>query len=90
MGKKIKGCISSRIGIFISGFKTKYAVDPGLQDTVVPIATAQLNALGQRSTASVYVTHDNQHLTALPKNLKYLDMGNSRNLARRLLPDIEY
>lgn len=91
MGKKIKGCVSTRIGVFISGFKTKYSVDPGLQDTIVPIATAQMNALGQRSTASVYVTHDNRYLTALPNNLEYLNLGGRNNgLARRLISNEDY
>ena len=75
-GRRLKGSVSTRSGVFVSGYKTKYRVDPQLQDTVTPIATAQLNALAERNTASVAVYHNNRHpFENLPENLRYLGAG---------------
>ncbi len=84
LGRKLRGQVSTRAGVFVAGFKTKCAVDPGLEDIVVPIANAQINALGRRETSSVYVTHDNRQARALPNNLNYLSQGRDSN--RRALP----
>jgi len=77
--KKLRGSVSTRIGVFVTGTKTKYAVDTGLQDTIVPIATAQINALAPRLVASLYVTHDNrQPQAALPPDLATLITSRDR------------
>lgn len=64
--RQLRGTISTRAGVFVAGYKSKFAIDPGLQDTVVPIVTAQLNALGARNVSSVYVYHDNRHPPVIP------------------------
>ncbi len=70
--RQLRGTISTRAGVFVAGYKTKFAVDPGLQDTIVPIASAQISALASRNTSSVYVYHDNRNPPMLPpQNIRY-------------------
>lgn len=87
--KKLRGSVSTRIGVFVTGMKTKYAVDTGLQDTIVPISTAQINALAPRLVASVYVSHDNRHpYPALPRELTTLITGEGRRTLPSYLANI--
>ena len=84
LGRKLRGWVSTRAGIVLAGYKTKFAVDPGLEDVIVPIANAHMNALGRRATSSIYVTHDNRQAMALPSNLRYLSEHDGSE--RRALP----
>jgi len=78
---KLRGHVSTRRGVVIPGMKTKYAVDPGLQDTVAPIACAQISALAPRNTSYVTVRHvNNPGLSTLPDTLRYLNTGSGRGL----------
>ena len=87
-GRRLTGFVSTRVGVIVTGYKTKFGVDPGLEDVIVPIATAQTNALGRRATASVYVSHSNrQPMSALPDSLRYLNYGNASR--RGLVPVID-
>lgn len=71
--RQLRGTISTRTGVFVPGYKTKFAVDPGLQDTIVPIASAQISALASRNTSSIYIYHDNRNPPILPpQNVRYL------------------
>jgi len=80
MGKKLKGRVSTRVSIGVEGYRTRYVVHPGLQDTIVPIATAHLNALASKSLSTIYITHDNRYPAALPNNLEGLVLDRSRGL----------
>ena len=84
LGRKLRGWVSTRAGVIVAGYKTKFAVDPGLEDVIVPIANAHMNALGRRVTSSIYITHDNRQARALPNSLRYLSEGDG--LERRMLP----
>jgi len=76
---KLRGSVSTREGIFVTGYKTKFAVDPGLQDVIVPIACAQVSALATRPCAAVYVDWSNRFSQpALPSSLQALIEGGSR------------
>jgi hypothetical protein len=93
MSKKLRGWVSTRYGFYVGGMKTKFGVDPGLQETIVPIANAQVSALAPRNTAAIYITHDNRQPRILPPNLRYLEENQGATagllpggLARRLLP----
>jgi len=81
MSKKLRGTVSTRWGILVGGMKTKYSVDPGLQDTIVPIANAQISALSERNTSTIYVSHTNTEPQMLPPYLRYLE-ENPNNFAR--------
>lgn len=80
--QKLRGYISTREGVIISGYKTKFGVDPGLQDVIAPIAVAQINALSNSHPAGyVHVNHINQ---TLPDSLQTLIQGERQ---RRMLLD---
>jgi hypothetical protein len=92
MSKKLRGSVSVRFGVIVPGMKTKYSVDPGLQDTVVPIANATISALAPRNTSVIYISHSNSQPAMLPPNLEYLEENRGARLiptglTRRLLPE---
>lgn len=93
MSKKLRGYVSTRYGAIIAGMKTKFSVDPGLQDTIVPVADAQISALAPRNVAAIYVSYSNSQPAMLPSGLRYLEENNGtglipRDLTRRVLPDL--
>jgi len=80
--KKLRGHVSTRMGVFVGGIRTSYAVDPGLQDTIVPLGSAQISALATRNTSAVSVHHTNAvRPPALPGELNnYLNSGRRAGL----------
>jgi hypothetical protein len=73
LGRRLTGEVSTRVGVFVAGYKTNYAVDPGLEDTIVPIATAQMNSLSRRVTSAISINHNNQQpISAFPQNVRNL------------------
>lgn len=75
----VRVIVSTREGVFVVGYKTKGAADPGLADAIAPIANAQLNALARRQTSAINVIYDNrQPINALPADLRYLSQGRDR------------
>lgn len=92
MSKKLRGYVSTRYGFIVGGMKTKFGIDPGLEDVIVSIANAQISALAPRNVAAIYITHDNRQPAMLPNSLRYLEENQGAGLlpggglGRRLLP----
>jgi hypothetical protein len=95
-GGKLRGSITTRYGVFIGGMKTHFEVDPGLQDTIVPIANAQISALAPRNVSAIYISYHNTQPQMLPDSLRYLEQNQGGGagllpggIGRRVLPFLD-